>query len=164
MKIYITYFYNVRFFKPNMIPISTALWDPVWYHAGTHNQNKCFIDKNGVMNGIREESLALPEEKHPEEMCQHDCPFKSKVPYCQFLEAYYKHLKSLDFKRLLLEFQRVADDVKKITHYEGGPEIVLLVHEKPDNPCSERAGLIQLFKDNNIDLKEWTADKSGIIF
>lgn len=28
MKIKISYFYMIRFFKPNQIPISTAVWDP----------------------------------------------------------------------------------------------------------------------------------------
>ena len=32
MKIMTSYFYAIRFFKPNMIPISTAKWDPKWYH------------------------------------------------------------------------------------------------------------------------------------
>ena len=45
----------------------------------------------------------------------------------------------LDFDKLLSEFERVAEDVRKITHYKGEPKIVLLVHEKPDNLCSERS-------------------------
>ena len=32
MNIYISYFYNIRFFPKNLIPISTAMWDPKWYH------------------------------------------------------------------------------------------------------------------------------------
>lgn len=28
MKIYTSYFYMIRFMKPNMIPLSTAKWDP----------------------------------------------------------------------------------------------------------------------------------------
>ena len=32
MKIRISYFYQVRNFKPNMIPMSTAISDPAWFH------------------------------------------------------------------------------------------------------------------------------------
>ena len=32
MKIRLSYFYQIRFFKKNMIPMSTALSDPEWYH------------------------------------------------------------------------------------------------------------------------------------
>ena len=31
MKIYTSYFYQIRNFKPNMIPVSTAISDPFWY-------------------------------------------------------------------------------------------------------------------------------------
>ena len=33
MKIYISYFYAVRFFKPYQIPMSTAVWDPKWWRG-----------------------------------------------------------------------------------------------------------------------------------
>ena len=46
----------------------------------------------------------------------------------------------------------------------GVQELDLLVHEKPDNPCSERLGLVKLFADHGIELKEWTKDRSGLIF
>lgn len=32
MKIYTSYFYMVRFMKPYMIPLSTAKFDPAWFH------------------------------------------------------------------------------------------------------------------------------------
>jgi hypothetical protein len=57
MKFFITYFYNVRFFLPNMVPVSTAYGDPAWYHGDSYDKSRCFVDQNGVMNGIREESF-----------------------------------------------------------------------------------------------------------
>jgi hypothetical protein len=65
---------------------------------------------------------------------------------------------------LIPELNRIAEEVRKITHYKGEPKIVLLVYEKPDNHCSERGPLIRLFKEHGIDLKEWTKDQSGLIF
>ena len=46
MKLAISYFYQIRNFKPNMIPVSTARWDPKWYHDGKGAEYN-FIDKNG---------------------------------------------------------------------------------------------------------------------
>ena len=60
MKIYTSYFYKIRFFKPNMIPISTAMWDPKWYHAN-QKQDHWFVDKNGVINGLRASVFAPGE-------------------------------------------------------------------------------------------------------
>lgn len=57
MEIYTSYFYKVRFFKPNMIPISTAFSDPSWFH-NFKGHNYQFIDKNGVINGLRADVFA----------------------------------------------------------------------------------------------------------
>ena len=50
IQIYISYFYQIRFFKKNMIPISTALYDPKWYYNG--HQGHFYKDHNGVYNGF----------------------------------------------------------------------------------------------------------------
>ena len=108
----------------------------------------------------------MTEDEIPEEMCSgKPCPYIDKHPHCQFLDAYWKHLQKIDFDGYLIpELNRIAEEVRKITHYKGEPKIVLLVHEKPDNSCSERAGLVKLFADHDIELKEWTKDKSCLIF
>ena len=46
MQIMTSYFYQVRFMKPNMIPLSTALSDPQWFHKGTYDKTIQFKDKN----------------------------------------------------------------------------------------------------------------------
>ena len=45
MKILTSYFYQIRFFKPNIIPLSTCLSDPVWYHKG-NGKSFYYKDKN----------------------------------------------------------------------------------------------------------------------
>lgn len=157
MKYFITNFYNIRFFKPNMIPISTAIWDPKWYH-NNQNQSFCFLDKNNVINGIREETLMLPIKLYQEagEPCSRECKYTPYIPNCPFMDSYSKYLETVDFNYLLSEFKRVAEDVRKINNYEGEPEIVLMVHEKPSILCAERPCLVKLFKENNIDLVEWS--------
>ena len=55
MKFYISYFYAVRFMKPHTIPLSTAVWDPFWFYK--HQQGNVYVDKNGVMNGLKSVSI-----------------------------------------------------------------------------------------------------------
>ena len=110
--------------------------------------------------GIQEESLVFPREQFEQldEPCQKDCPYKNKAPHCQFMEAYYNYLSTLDFNKLIGEFKRIAEDVKKINNYEGEPMIVLMVYEASTNICGERPCLQRWFKDNGYELKEWTKD------
>ena len=50
MKIYITSFNNIRYFKPNMIPISTALGWPWWlYKASGYPYGTYYVDKNNII-------------------------------------------------------------------------------------------------------------------
>ena len=109
------------------------------------------------MIGIQEEHLAFPRESFEQltEPCQKDCPYKNKAPHCQFMTEYYKYLCTLDFNKMIKEFERIAEDVRKANHFIGDPIIVLLVYEASTNPCGERPCLQQWFKDNGYELKEW---------
>ena len=164
MQYYITYFQNLRYLTEEFIPISTAVWDPKW--LGTYNGKMFYVNENNVMVGIKEESFLMTEDEIPDEMCAgKPCPYIGKHPHCQFLDAYEKHLQTIDFDGYLIpELNRVAEDVRKITHYKGEPKICLLVHEKPDNLCSERIGLVKLFKDHGIILQEWSRELIGEVF
>ena len=52
----------------------------------------------------------------------------------------------------------MAEKAKSALNLDGIPDICLIVYEKPDNPCSERGGLIEWFNENGVDLKEWKND------
>lgn len=164
MQYYISYFQNLRYLTEEFIPIDTSMWAPKWLDP--YNGKRPYINSNNVMVGIKEEAFILQEDELPEEMCAgKPCPYISKHPNCQFLEAYWKHLQKIDFDGYLIpELSRVAEEVRKITHYKEEPKIILMVHEKPDNPCSERLGLVRLFKEHGIALKEWTKEDARIIF
>lgn len=147
-----------------MIPVSTAISDPKWFHQDSYDNNKCFIDKSGVINGIREESLSpkyLPEEAHT---CSKNCPYRAQNPDCPFILAYRKYLSELDFEALIKELIRVGQEAKLLLKFEEKPYIILLVHEAANNPCSERWALKDFFKQNGIELLDWTREESGIIF
>ena len=159
MKIYITSFSSIRYFTPNIIPISTAGgcgW-PWWLlKSDNHKEGDFYLNKNNVMIGIQEEALSFPKERFEslEEQCQKDCPYKNKAPNCQFMSEYYNYLKTLDFNSILSNFEKAAKDVKKINEYIDEPIIALLVYEGIDCPCAERPVLKRWFKDNGYDLEE----------
>ena len=110
------------------------------------------------------EPLLSPAKLSEDTICQRDCQYKNENPNCPFLVSYRKYLETIDFESLLIELERIANEVKKINNYQQEPEIILLVYEAVSNPCSERTSLVKLFADNGIDLKEWTKDKAGLIF
>lgn len=149
MKYYITYFYNIRFLKPNMVPFSTAVWDPKYFHD-FKGSSYTFIDKRGVINGLRVETL------QPQITNNGGCPCNTKHPEsCLFLKNYEIQLENTNFKELTDYLEAVAYDAKEQLKFQEEPEIVLLVYEKPDNPCSERGPLIKYFAKNGIQLKEF---------
>lgn len=154
MKIFISTYYNIRFFSSNMIPIAVTQGWPFWLMK---NKPRLYLDSNSVIIGIKEDSLVFPPEKFEnlDEKCQKDCPYVFKVPNCQFMLEYYNYLKENNFDLLLKEFERISKEVYKINKYEGEPIIVLMVYEKPSCTCSERVVLQKWFRDNHYSLEEW---------
>ena len=141
MKIWTSYFYKVRFLSPNQIPVSTALWDPKWFHM-SKGQNHKFVDKRGVLNGLRFEDL------HPGKSCEGLCrgkPCEYSPDSCRFMENYRTQIFSLDRANVMSRLAAAADKVKTALGFSEDPEIVFLVHEAPDNACSERKVLQEFF-------------------
>lgn len=152
MKFALSYFYKVRFFQPNMIPISTALSDPKWFHAN-HSPQFTFLDKNGVINGLRCPELA------PGPLCSGLCNGSRDngctPESCDFLRAYRLQLEAnFDIDSFLKRCEVAAANTKEYNGYKEEPVIVLLVHEAPDNPCSERQPLLDFFNSHGIQMEE----------
>lgn len=155
MKIKISYFNNIRNFTPNMIPVSTAMFDPKWYHTKDGN---CYLDKNNVINGMRIEYLHLPSSIYnmleaSDKGCSKNCPLP-KDGNCEFMKQYYKYLSSIPFKNLHNHLNMIANQHQQLMHYTEEPIVVLIVHESPNTGCAERPVLVQYFKDNGVDLEE----------
>ena len=152
MKVYTSYFYKIRFFKPNMIPISTALWDPKWYHQN-HGSDHWFIDKNGVINGLRAPVFAPGEVASAVSSCG-SCDH-TNYDNCAFLKAYAHQLSLLDINEIMERTETLCEIVRPTVGYEGEPIAVFIVHEAPDNPCSERVAIQEYFRSHGIKCEEW---------
>lgn len=157
MKILISYFYQVRNFKPYMIPFSTAKWDPKWYHGST-DSSRIYKDTNNVWNGLKILELR-PGVKcnglcSGKELC--DQLFGGPIPdQCLFLKEYKKQLDGLDFKSIINILETTANQIKEKEGFKEEPVIVLLVHEAPNNPCSERDALKKWFAEHDYILDEF---------
>lgn len=151
MKIYISYFYQIRFFKPNMIPFSTAISDPKWYH-GEDTDVGVLIDRRGVMNGLHIPDL-VPKMKE-EGSCAGRKNCSDNPVNCNFLKNYEEQLNSLDFGSILEKLNAIANRASRFLALNEEPIVVLIVYETPDNPCSERTVLQKWFKNNGIELNE----------
>ena len=153
MQIFLSYFYAVRFFKPYMIPFSTAMWDPKWYHDGK-SQNYIFIDKNGVINGLRADPLV--PDKHCEGLCKgpERCEVNGDASSCKFLKVYMQQLESIPLHNFVELLEKNARYIMERAMIPGDPIPVILVHESPKTPCSERWPLLKWFNDGGYNVQE----------
>lgn len=165
MKIYVSYFYQLRFFPQYAIPLSTAAWDPKWFHD-FKGHSHVFIDKRGVLNGLRFDNLILEDSRWSQlennnQECQKDCPHP-KDGSCAFMKTYREQLdeKYPQITGFFQELEEISQHYKKeFPAVKEEPIIILLVHEKPTIPCSERVVLQRWFRDNGYELPEWSKEE-----
>lgn len=139
--------------KPYMIPLSTAVWDPKWYF---HFQKQGFVwkDKNGVYNGLRA-SVFAPGPSC-EGLCRGPETCSTRSPQnCDFLKAYRNQLDLLDYKDIIARCERIGNFIQKRENFPEAPIIIFLVHEAPQNPCSERRVIQEWFAANGKEVVEW---------
>ena len=142
MKIYTSYFYQIRNFKQNMIPISTALSDPEWFKPPTGKEY--YIDKRGIICGLRYKPLIVQSQG------THYCPCENKTILkgnCSTMQEYRELLETIDFDKMIKAFEFCLNKFNKDT-------IVLIVYEAPNNPCSERIALQNYFTTHGYKCKE----------
>lgn len=144
----VSYFYNLRFLPPEIIPISTALSDPRWFRPGRDGEP--FLDSRGVLCGIN-----FPEFHHPRAYgCGCPCTGEKNPSECRFLKTYRQHLSGLSRETIIGKFEALGEYLKS----QGLPVsgFCLMVYETPGNPCSERAPLQELWRSWGLDLPEFT--------
>ena len=149
MKLRLSYFYQIRNFKPNMIPMSTAMSDPAWYHD-FKDQDHIFIDKRGILNGLRLKPIIV-QGVHGEV----HCPCEAKDPtQCPLTKNYEFELELIDLPKMMKGIEDFCNDYCKKNKIKEEPIAVLIVYEAPNNPCSERHSLLRYFNNHGIECKE----------
>lgn len=154
MKFVTSYFYQIRFFTPNMIPLSTCCFDPKFFHQGK-GKTFTFFDKNNVINGLRAEMFK------PGKACEGLCGGREKCfqlnpAECKFLQTYYHQLSTeINLSDFLNRCEIVAQKVQQANHFKEEPIIAMMVWESYNNPCSERSVIQKFFKENSILCEEW---------
>ena len=152
MKFYTSYFYQLRFFPKNAIPLSTAYRDPRWYF-NFQKQGHVWKDKRGVYNGLRADPLAPGAEC--EGLCYGPESCDAKPNYCRFLQTYKRQLDELDFAEIVDRAERLAKKIQNKEGFSEEPIIIFLFHETPANPCSERWPVQKWFQEHGIEISEW---------
>ena len=136
-----------------MIPISTSIWDPAWYHNFTQDYNHLFKDKRGILNGLRCETI-IEQGRHSNNG-PNICPCDTKeYQTCSFLKQYRNNLENIDFNKMIADMQKFADNYKKNENIKEEIILVLIVYETPSNPCSERQALQDYFTSYGWECKE----------
>ena len=153
MKIRTSYFYQIRNFNRNMIPVSTAVWDPVWYHAN-QGPNHIFYDARKILIGNRLQPVINAGIKCGQQEPV-PCPCEEKNYFnCSFLSNYRKNLEEIDFDAMIKSLQEFAQGYAEKNNIEEEIIIVLIVHEAPGNMCSERVPLQEYFTAHGWECKE----------
>lgn len=144
MKIYTSYFAQIRNFPKNLVALSTVIFEPKWYKIGD-------IDKNGVI------SLRCPP-LIPNSSCAGLCEGKCnpKQPEnCAFLKAYKNQLNAIDFNNFvdhLLDLHaRLLADFPDRKDFD----FAFIFFEKFDNLCSERWPVQNWLRAHGIEVEEW---------
>ena len=140
MKINTSYFYQIRNFTPNMIPVSTAISDPEWYRPPEGKEY--YFDKRGIVCGLRYEPLIVQTQGNHMCPCEDRDILKGK---CPCMKEYLQLLNSLiDKEKTLKAFEYCLNKFNANT-------IVLIVYEAPNNPCSERYALQKFFNCKELE-------------
>ena len=142
MQIKTSYFYQIRHFTSNLIPVSVCLSDPIWFRPP--DRQEYYIDKRGIICGLRYEPLIVQKYGTCNCPCENKNIFKGN---CSTMQEYRQLLDTIDFNKMIKAFEYCLNKFNKDT-------IVLIVYEAPNNPCSERKYLQEYFNKHGIDCKE----------
>lgn len=159
MKVATSYFYRIRFFTPNMIPLSTAVWDPKWYHRNK-DQGYTFVDTRGVINGLRVPAMA------PGPTCSDLCRGNEGCLYspdsCAFLKHYRAQLEALNCDDYMRRVNNLLLKMKGVLEFDEEPVAVFIVHEAPANVCSERVPIQEWLTSHGYPCTELDYTVPGI--
>ena len=143
MKLYTSYWAQVKNFPKNLVALSTVVWEPKWYKVGG-------MDKNGII------SLRCPPLR-PGKTCDGLCNGKCNPKHpndCTFLHEYHKQLDALDFDKFMQNLHTLHDKICKNEQLDD-IDFAFIFFEKYDNPCSERWPVQDWFRAHGAKIEEW---------
>ena len=136
MKIYTSYWAQVRNFPTNLVGLNTTVWTPKYRPLGTDARGVTVINCKPLVPG-RE--------------CDYLCRGTCNPPHpqdCSFLQTYRKQLDRINFN----EFYTYIEELSK--KYNNA-DFAFIVFEPPTRNCSERIPIQNWFHDNGIKIEEW---------
>jgi len=142
MKLYTSYWAQVRHFPKNLVGLNTTVYPPKWRPLGQDKRGVWVID-----------CPILKPGKECEGLCNGKCDPKHPND-CAFLHNYHEQLMKINID----EFSNHLTNLYyKITEGENLDTIdfALIVFETPTNPCSERWALQSWLRYNGIEVEEW---------
>ena len=142
MKLYTSYWAQVRNFPSNLVGLNTTVWPPKWRPLGE--------DKRGV---IVVDCPPLKPGKECEGLC-HGNPCESYPHSCDFLLTYKNQLSKIDFKDFMQHLERLKEKICKDKGLED-IDFAFIVFETPVNLCSERTVIQNWILDNGVGVREW---------
>ena len=136
MKLYTSYWAQVRNFPTNLVGLNTTVWPPRYRPLGTDARGVTVLNCKPLIPG-RE--------------CEYLCRGKCEPPHpynCEFLKTYRQQLDKINFP----EFYSYMKELSK--KYDNA-DFAFIVFEPPTRECSERRIIQQWVQDNGFDIEEW---------
>ena len=142
MKLYTSYFAQLRKFPRNLVGLSTAHWNPKWRPMGKDKRGVICVDCPPFKPGYECDGLCNGScnPKHPED--------------CAFLKAYKAQLDKINIIQFQNSLGNLASKIAAQEHIND-IDFALIVYETPSNPCSERVAIQQWGKENHLNITEW---------
>lgn len=136
MKLYTSYWAQVRKFPTSLVGLNTTVWPPKYRPLG--------LDARGVL-------VLNCKPLIPGHECEYLCRGKCEPPHpydCEFLQTYRKQLDRINFN----EFYTYME---KLSKKYNNADFAFIVFEPPTRACSERRIIQEWIRDNGFDIEEW---------
>lgn len=143
MKIYTSYFAQIRNFPSNLVGLSTTVFNPKWLRPKKSQNGILWLDIPPLKPGHSCMGLCSGHcnPKHPQD--------------CEFLKQYRIQLNNINFNDFLTKLNKLKNKIEQ-NEKINNIDFAFLVYETPTNPCSERVVIQQWLRENGIEVKEWT--------
>ena len=142
LKLYTSYWAQVRNFPRNLVGLSTTIWNPRWRKIGKDARGVICVDCPPFKPGHSCDGLCNGKcnPKHPED--------------CLFLQNYKSQLDKINPITIQNSLGKLAAQICRDEHLSD-VDFAFLFYEVPTNPCSERVMVQRWFKEHGYEIEEW---------